>query len=325
MNHSENHHSPPRSCEKSDGHEPVRLSAGGDWTRRSFVQSLGGMAAAAGALAPFAWTAAAAEAAQTTGLRNKDEKGRERYRAVSWRLTWEDLAWPNEALMDKIRQRADRCAASSVNCCIFFGGHFRWDFMPLWGRLHDMIRFIGTELHQRQIVLFDHHSSVLTHRPRNREEALNIWRKFRGHVPFYPSSEAAATLQFNGSRLNDWRMIDVETGQPLYLPTYNAEQYCMNNPAFRAAYVCYLKQLRTETGIDGLMSDDGIFYGDWRACACSDCRKRFKKEYGHTLPPVSDTGFWGNRRSEAFRDWIAMRYRRVDVRIDLFDPEKILV
>ncbi len=104
-------------------------------------------------------------------------------------------------------------------------------------------------------------------------------------------------------------MIDVETGQPIYLPTYNAEQYCMNNPAFRDAYVRYLKQLRTETGIDGLMSDDGIFYAGWQACACSHCRKRFKKEYGHSLPPVSDAGFWGNRRSKAFRDWIEMRFR----------------
>jgi hypothetical protein len=267
------------------------------------------MAVAAGVLAPLAWTSAAAEAAQSAAPLDKAGQGKERYRAVSWWLTWEDLTWPNEALMDKIRRRADRCAASGVNCCILFGAHFRWDFMPLWGRLHDMIRFIGTELHQRQIVLFDHHSSVLTHRPRNREEALNIWRSNRHHVPFYPSAEAAANLQFNGSRLDDWRMLDVETGQPIYLPSYNAEQYCMNNPAFRAAYVQYLKQLRTETGIDGLMSDDGIFYSDWRACACSDCRKRFKKEYGYSLPPVSDAGFWGNRRSEAFRDWIAMRFQ----------------
>ena len=260
-------------------------------------------------LAPFAWADSTAEAAQTAGAGDSYEKEKQRYRAVSWWLTWEDLTWPNEALMDKIRRRADRCEASGVNCCILFGAHFRWDFMPLWGRLHDMLRFIGTELHQRKIVLFDHHSSVLTHRPRNREGALNIWRSNRHHVPFYPSSEAAANLQFNGSRLDDWRMLDVETGQPIYLPSYNAEQYCINNPAFRAAYVQYLKLLLRETGIDGLMSDDGIFYADWRACACKDCRKRFKKEYGHTLPPVSDTGFWGNRRSEAFRDWIAMRFR----------------
>jgi hypothetical protein len=266
------------------------------------------MAIAAGALAPLAWTASTAKTAQTTGSRNDDEKDEPRYRAVSWWLTWEDLAWPNSALMDKIRRRAERCAASGINCCILFGAHLRWDFMPMWERLHDLLRFIADELHQRQIVLFDHHSSVVTHRPRNREEALNIWRCNRHHVPFYPSNEIAATLQFNGSRLNDWRMIDVETGQPVYMPAYNAEQYCMNNPAFRDAYVQYLTQLRAETGVDGLMSDDGIFYADWRVCGCSHCRKRFREEYGHSLPPVSDASFWGNRRSTAFRDWIEMRF-----------------
>src|ERR1035441_10169367 len=193
MNDSGNHLSLPRIGAESNPPQPVQTCALPIWTRRSFVQSLGGMAVAAGVLAPFAWTAAAAEAAQTAG------SGKERYRAVSWWLTWEDLTWPNEALMDKIRRRADRCAASGVNCCMLFGAHFRWDFMSLWGRLHDMVRFIGTELHQRQIVLFDHHSSVLTHRPRNRDEALNIWRSNRHHVPFYPSAEAAADLQFNGS------------------------------------------------------------------------------------------------------------------------------
>ena len=265
------------------------------------------MALVAGVLPSVAWTPAAAKADVAAPPSRSNEK--QRYRAVSWWLTWEDLTWPNEALMDKIRRRADSCSASGVNCCIVFGAHFRWDFMPLWGRVHDLLRFTGDELHQRQIVLFDHHSSVLTHRPRNPEEALNIWRRNRHHVPFYPSNETAATWQFNGSRLNDWRMIDVETGQPVYLPAYNAEQFCMNNSAFREAYGQYLKRLRIETGIDGLMSDDGIFYAGWRACACDHCRKRFQKEYGRSLPPVSDAGFWGNRRSEAFRDWIEMRFR----------------
>ncbi len=192
MNQSENDYSLPHIGTESNAPQPVRSAAGGDWTRRSFVQSLGGMAVAAGVLSPFAWADSTAVAAQKTGPRNKEDK--ERYRAVSWWITWEDLTWPNQALMDKFRRRADRCAASGVNCCMFFGAHFRWDFMPLWGRLHDLLRFTADELHQRQIVLFDHHSSVLTHRPRNRDEALNIWRSNRHHVPFYPSNEDAATL-----------------------------------------------------------------------------------------------------------------------------------
>lgn len=33
--------------------------------------------------------------------------------------------------------------------------------------------------------------------------------------------------------LNDWRMLDVETGQPIFLSNYTAEQFCMNHPDFR--------------------------------------------------------------------------------------------
>lgn len=280
-------------------------------TRRNFIKTtgaaLGGTALAANMLSPFVRTASAANAAQTSD--NSATNKKIHYRAVSWWLTWEDLTWPNPELIDKIRRRADRCAESGVNCCVIFGAHFRWDFMPLWGRLHDELRFIADELHQRKILLFDHHSSVLTHRPRNREEALNIWDRNRHHVPFYPSREEAAIRQFNGSLVNDWRMLDVETGEPIYLPTYNAEQYCMNNPAFRAAYAKYLEKLKADTAIDGLMSDDNIFYAGWRACSCEYCRARFKKECGRDLPPTSDATFWGNRRSEAFKDWITMRFK----------------
>ncbi|MBM3861842.1 MAG: hypothetical protein FJ395_19645 [Verrucomicrobia bacterium] len=271
-------------------------------SRRAFAKAATFLAA--GVASPFAWNFAVAASVESAAV----TRARPRYRAVSWWLTWDDLTWPNAELMDKIRRRADQCAANAVNCCLIFGAHFRWDFLPLWGRLHDELRFIAGELHQRKILLFDHHSSVLTHRPRNREDALNIWRRNRHHVPFYPSPEEATTWQFDGSRLNDWRMLDVETGAPVYMPAYEAEQFCMNNLAFRAAYGRYVKRLLAETGVDGLMSDDQIFYAGWRACACDHCRKRFKREYGHELPPVSDAGFWGNRRSEAFRDWIAMRF-----------------
>ena len=266
------------------------------------------MVLTAGAMTPAAWIPAGAKDASAGNSPNQDTP-HPRYRAVSWWLVWDDLTWPNPELMDKIRRRADQCVASEVNCCVIFGAHFRWDFMPLWDRLHEELRFIADELHQRNIRLFDHHSSTLTERPRNREDAVNIWKNNRHHVPFYPSIQEAAALQFNGSHINDWRMLDVETSEPAYLPTYNAEQYCMNNPAFRAAYAKYLEKLKAEVPIDGLMSDDNIFYAGWRACSCQYCRARFRKEYGHDLPPTTDANFWGNRRSAAFKDWIAMRFQ----------------
>lgn len=234
---------------------------------------------------------------------------KEPYRAISWWLTWDDVSWPDRETAEKIRRRADKAAEAGVNCAIIFGAHFRWDFMPLWSRLHDLLAFIGEELHKRQIRLFDHHSSVLAHRPRTRDETWDIWRRNRHHVPFYPSPEAAANLTFKGQLINEWRMIDVETGKPAFLPAYIAEQFCMNNPFFQKAYQGYVVKLVKDTGLDGLVSDDGIFYGGWRVCACPWCRKRFQREYGHTLPPVTDTSFWGNYDSEAFKDWIAMRFQ----------------
>jgi hypothetical protein len=274
-------------------------------TRRDFAKAA--MLLTAGALAPVSWGTPGAKASPP--LNDRTKESRPRYRAVSWWLVWDDLAWPNPELMDKIRRRADQCAASEVNCCVIFGAHFRWDFMPLWDRLHDELHFIADELHQRNILLFDHHSSVLTERPHNRAEALNLWEHNHHHVLFYPSIEEAAHAQFNGSRLNDWRMIDVVTRAPAYVPAYDAEQFCMNHPAFRAAYATYLQKLKTDVPIDGLMSDDNIFYPGWHACACQYCLARFKNEYGRDLPPTSDTNFWGNRRSAAFKDWIAMRFQ----------------
>lgn len=280
-------------------------SAAATWTRRDFVSRSAAMAAVSGVIGSAHLVGASTTATTPKPLRPRPE----RYRAVSWWLTFEDLAWPNSELQTKIQRRADACAASAVNCCLIFGAHFRWDFLPLWSRLHDLLHTIAGELHQRNILLFDHHSSVLTHRPRDAAGARAIWQRNRHHVPFYPSAEAAATWEINGSRLNDWRMRDVQTGDAVFLPAYEAEQYCMNHPAFRAAYADYVRRLLAETGIDGLMSDDGIFYADWRACACQHCRARFQREYGHELPPVSDTSFWGNRRSAAFRDWIELRFR----------------
>jgi hypothetical protein len=233
----------------------------------------------------------------------------ERYRAISWWLTWDDMMWPDQAIVDKIRRRADQAAESSVNCAMIFGMHFRWDHMPLWDRLHDLLAYTVEELHDRKIAVFDHHSSVLVHRPRTREDAWDISLRNRHHVPFYPSIETAATWTFEGHPINEWRMIDVETGQAAYLPTYTAEQFCMNNPNFRYAYQTYVRKLIRETGIDGLMSDDNIHYGGWRTCACRWCKERFLKDYGHELPAVSDGSFWGNRESEAFKDWIDMRFQ----------------
>lgn len=36
------------------------------------------------------------------------------------------------------------------------------------------------------------------------------------HIPFAPSREVASTWTFHGEHLNDWRMIDITTGRPVF-------------------------------------------------------------------------------------------------------------
>ncbi len=233
---------------------------------------------------------------------------REKIRAVSWWLTWKDLQWPDDDVADAIERRADAAAEAGVNCAVIFGAHFRWDYLPLWDNLHDLLGTIRGALHRRGIRLFDHHSAVLTHRYSGIEEARAMRTFNKHHIPFAPSREVASTWTFHGEHLNDWRMIDITTGKPVFLKAYTAEEFCINNPGFRRAYCEYVKMLVSASGIDGLMCDDGLFYSGWTSCGCQWCRKKFREEYGHELPPVEDLTFWGNYSSEAFKDWIEMRF-----------------
>lgn len=90
---------------------------------------------------------------------------REKIRAVSWWLTWKDLQWPDDDVADAIKRRADAAAEAGVNCAVIFGAHFRWDYLPLWDNLHDLLGTIRGALHPaRHPGCSDHHSAVLTHR-----------------------------------------------------------------------------------------------------------------------------------------------------------------
>ena len=236
-------------------------------------------------------------------------RSNEKYRMASWWIKWEDLIYPDKGIEEKIKRKAEKFKQAGVNTAIIFGAHFRWDFIYIWDRLHLLIRFTADELHKRDIQLFDHHSAVLTHRIRNEKDRWDIWQKNRHHVPFYPSGRMAEELKFNGNSLKDWRMINIRTGEPCYLPQYNAESFCMNNPDFRNAYIKYLKILISETGIDGLMCDDAVFYPGWESCGCQYCRKKFKEEFKEKLPSWKNKNFWGNMESESFKKWIRMRYK----------------
>lgn len=229
-------------------------------------------------------------------------------RLINWWLTWEDLNWPSVDIKDKIRRRAEAAARANVTTAVLFGCHFRWDYLPYFTLLHDHIAATCEELHKVGIELYDRHSINLIHRYDTVEEMRHVMLHSGPHIPFSPSREAAATWEYNGKRLNDWRMIDVHTGNVLYYPQYASEGFCYRNPDFIEAYCDYAKKLVADTGIDGLAAEDTVHYMHMNSCGCEHCRAELKKRTGLELPSVEDRDFWFNWENPAWREWIDLRF-----------------
>ncbi len=54
----------------------------------------------------------------------------------------------------------------------------------------------------------------------------------------------------------------------------------------------YLQRLLKEVPIDGIEVDDMGNYPEPTTCGCKYCRERFKKDYGHEIPPFDEKSFW---------------------------------
>lgn len=232
----------------------------------------------------------------------------ERKRLATWWITWEDLNWPSMDNMDRIKARAEKLAKANVTDVVVFGTHFRWDYLPFFTLLHDYLATVAEELHKYGVRLIDHHSVNLIHRYSTKEEMRHVMLHSGPHLPFSPSWEAAASWEYNGSKLNDWRMLDVKTGKPLWYPQYASEGFCLRNPDFIEAYQQYVKTLVADTGIDGLMADDPIHYMHFNSCSCAHCRAELKRRSGIELPAIEDQNFWGNWDNPAWKDWIDLRF-----------------
>jgi len=232
----------------------------------------------------------------------------EHHRIATWWMHWPDLQWPDSDNLDKIKLRAEGFAKAEVTAAMFFGAHFRWDFLPVFPLLHDYIATVAEELHKYGIKLFDHHSVNLVHRYSTREEMRHVMQDSGPHLPFSPTFEAAESWQFRGKYLNDWRMIDVKTREPLWFPQYTSQGFCHRNPEYRDAYQEYVKYLIKETNIDGLSADDAMFYMHYNACGCAHCRAELQRRAGIDLPPVEDSSFWGNWDNPAWHHWLDLRF-----------------
>lgn len=232
----------------------------------------------------------------------------EKKRLINWWLTWEDLNWPSVDMLDKIKRRAEAAAKANVTTAVLFGCHFRWDYLPYFTLLHDHIAVTCEELHKYGIELYDRHSINLIHRYDTVEEMRHVMLHSGPHIPFSPSREAAASWEYHGKRLNDWRMLHVATREPLYYPQYASEGFCYRNPDFIEAYCDYAKKLVADTGIDGLAAEDPVHYMHMNSCGCEHCRAELKKRAGIDLPPVEDRSFWGNWENPAWREWLDLRF-----------------
>lgn len=241
-------------------------------------------------------------------------------RIVSWWIKLPDLNWPNHDNLDKIKRRAEEIARANATTAMIFGTHFRWDFLPYFTLLHDYLATVAEELHKCGVELYDHHSVNLVHRYDTREEMRHVMLHSGPHLPFAPSREAAATWEYRGKRLNDWRMIDVKTRDVLYYPQYAAEGFCYRNPDFIEAYRHYLKGLIADTGIDGLSADDPVHFMHYNSCACPHCRAALKERTGLDLPPIEDRFFWGNWENPAWRAWIDLRFESASAFFDALRP-----
>ena len=229
-------------------------------------------------------------------------------RIVSWWVRMPDLNWPSPDGMDAIKRRAEEIAKANATTAMIFGAHFRWDFLPYFTLLHDYLGTVAEELHKCGVELYDHHSVNLVHRYDTRDEMRHVMLHSGPHLPFSPSREAAASWEYNGKRLNDWRMTDVKSRNVLYFPQYAAEGFCIRNPDFVDAYKHYLQRLIADTGIDGVSADDPVHFMHLNSCACPHCRAELKRRTGLELPPVEDRTFWGNWANPAWRAWLDLRH-----------------
>jgi len=260
-------------------------------------------------------------------------------RVISWWSTLNDLEWPARSIRDKIQRRADQMATAKIDAAINFGFHYRFDFAPYFGALHGYLADVAKALHERNIQFIDHFSCNVIARPHTAADVLGFVTHERHCVNLYPDAVAAKEASYAGYRFNPLRETLIASGEPTYIRMYAGECLCHNNPDFLEMHKSYLKRLFAEVPLDGIHQDDMAFYGSFATCGCRYCREKFRQEFGHELPPLSDRDFWGdvsgrpsdwgNYDNPAFRDWVRLRYQsnadHLKMVRETIGPDKILM
>ena len=238
-------------------------------------------------------------------------------KAASWVTVLDDLLWPDNKIIDRIKYRAEKFAEAGIDMAINYGFHMRFDFSDYFGQLHGYYNNVCEELHKRGIKFMDHYSCNLIERPRTEEEFFRLHNTHRHHVLLHKDPYAAKFAQYDGHLFQNICEKRVDDGTRGYTPNYQAELFCHNNPEFLEMHKSYLNRLLREVPIDALEIDDMCDYGSLASCCCDYCLDRFRRDYGHELPPFEDKSFWGdtskhptqwgNYDNPVFRDWILFK------------------
>ena len=193
---------------------------------------------------------------------------------------------------DKIKRRAEGFASAGIDTAIIFGFGLRFDFSNYFGQVHGYFANVAEELHQHGIKLMDHYSCNEIERPLNDAEFKKMHQFQRHTVLLYHDPIAAKYTQYEGHFFNDICEVDLRDGSNGYAPQYQFETFCHNNPGFLDMHHKYLQRLLKEVPIDGIEVDDMGNYPEPTTCGCKYCRERFKKDYGHEIPPFDEKSFW---------------------------------
>ena len=238
-------------------------------------------------------------------------------RVASWWCTLDDILWPQKTVIDKIKRRAEDFAKAKIDTAISFGFHIRFDFSNYFGQLHGYYHNVCEELHRYGIKFMDHYSCNDVERPRGEEETIKLHKGQRHHVLLYPDLIAARFAQYEGHFFHDICEVDLLDGSRGYAKQYQFETFCFNNPGFIDMHEKYLRRLLKEVPMDGIQIDDMCEYAGLTTCGCRYCRDRFKRDYGHEIPPFDEKSFWGdtsknmlywgNYENPVFRDWLKMK------------------
>jgi hypothetical protein len=238
-------------------------------------------------------------------------------RMASWWCSIEDLLWSEKKIVDKIKRRAGAFAEAKIDTAINFGFHFRFNFADYFGQMNGYYANVCEELHKYGIKFMDHFSCNLLARPRGEADLKRINREHRHVITLFYDEVAAEQAQYEGHKFNDLCQIDLRDGSRSYARQYQTDLFCHNNPGFHDMHEKYLRRLMREVPLDAIEVDDMCDYAGPSACGCPYCRDRFKKDYGHEIPPFGQKDFWGdtsksmlqwgNYENPVFRDWLRMK------------------